>query len=116
EGLVGFGDQILRDAVVADAGKAPLAVRGAQLIDEGLAVFRAGGMGEAADVEGGDSRCHGSLRKARPGVGTLKAHDTARIRPVAPFLPSLSVAAWEPPQGRSRPWPLAHVHRPGDRL
>src|SRR3546814_13753427 len=46
------------DAVVADAGKTPLAVGRAEFVDEGLSVLRAGRMGESADVECGDSGRH----------------------------------------------------------
>src|SRR5690606_267404 len=62
EGGVGLVDPFLRDAVVADAGEAPFAVGGAQLVDEGLAVRVRGRMGEAADVEGGDSGGHVRFR------------------------------------------------------
>ena len=40
EHVVGAVDQRLRDAVVADAGEAPFAIRRAEFGDEGLAVFR----------------------------------------------------------------------------
>src|SRR3546814_12069262 len=46
------------DAVVADAGKTPLAVGRAEFVDEGLSVLRAGRMGESADDECGDSGRH----------------------------------------------------------
>src|SRR3546814_11601297 len=58
EHTVGVADQRLRDAVVADAGKTPLAVGRAEFVDEGLSVLRAGRMGESADVECGDSGRH----------------------------------------------------------
>src|SRR3546814_4804991 len=58
EHTVGVVDQRLRDAVVADAGKTPLAVGRAEFVDEGLSVLRAGRMGESADVECGDSGRH----------------------------------------------------------
>src|SRR3546814_4239395 len=55
EHTVGVVDQRLRDAVVADAGKAPFAVGRAEFVDERLAVLRAGRVGESADVECRDS-------------------------------------------------------------
>src|SRR3546814_15504261 len=58
EHTVGVVDQRLRDAVVADAGKTPLAVGRAEFVDEGLSVLRAGRMGESADVECRDSGRH----------------------------------------------------------
>src|SRR5690606_8413857 len=61
ERVVGLVDQLLRDAVVADPGEAPLAVGGAEVGHEGLAVGGAVGLDEAADVEGRDARGHGSL-------------------------------------------------------
>src|SRR5690606_10266760 len=54
EHAVGVVDQRLRDAVVADARETPLAVGGAEFVDEGPAILRAGRMDEAADVERGD--------------------------------------------------------------
>src|SRR5690606_20187997 len=62
ERRVGIVDQLLRDAVVADAGKAPFAVGRAELGDEGVAVAV-----EAADVEGRDRGAHAGvlLRTAR---------------------------------------------------
>src|SRR5690606_20068165 len=77
EHLVGLVDELLRNAVVADAGEAPLAIGGAEFVDEGLAVLRTVGVGEAADVEGRDSRGHGSLVDAPPLAGALGPHDTA---------------------------------------
>ena len=54
ERVVGRVDVGLRDTVVADPGKAPLAVGGAELGDEGRAVTAAGRRGETPDVQGGN--------------------------------------------------------------
>jgi hypothetical protein len=55
EHVVRAVDLVLRDPVVADAGEAPLAIGVAQFGDEGVAVFRAGGMRETRDVERGNT-------------------------------------------------------------
>ncbi len=54
EHIVGRIDLRLRDAVVADAGEAPLAVGRAQFRDEGVAMRV-----ETGDVQGRDVRSHG---------------------------------------------------------
>src|SRR5690606_40225640 len=73
EGVVGRIDARLRDAVAADPGEAPFAIGGAEFGDEGLAIGGARGMGEAADVEGGDGgggvrACVHGVRLPRPRV------------------------------------------------
>src|SRR5690606_28577242 len=68
EGGVGVVDQLLRDAVVADAGETPFAVGRAQLGDEGVAVAVVAG-----DVEGGNAGTHGNAP-----VGNRRRHRGGR--------------------------------------
>src|SRR3546814_4996001 len=97
EHTVGVVDQRLRDAVVADAGKTPLAVGRAEFVDEGLSVLRAGRMGESADVECGDSGRHAralawigcsGYRSLRPANADRKRHRLNFSTQCASRLPS----------------------------
>src|SRR5690606_28426581 len=70
EHVVGVLDQRLVDAMAADPGEPPFAVGRAQLGDEGLAVGRAGRVGETADIEGGDALAHGHSAAARTAAAS----------------------------------------------
>src|SRR5690606_28808953 len=90
ERLVGVVDQRLGDAVVADARETPLAVGGAQLGHEGVAVAVV-----AADVEGRDPGTHGGVLHlpARMPIGPRRRAGRREHVPAPASAAALTAAA-----------------------